>query len=409
MALLAISLIINISISEEAQWSQKELAILSSLRLPAKWEVNDASNLYLHNKQAVLLGERLFSDTQLSRSKQVACASCHQPEHYFTLKPDNELSITKQVPSLLGAAKFNWYMLDGRADSLWAQALKPLENHIEHGGTRTQYVLHVLDKYPQLYQSIFGPIPDELSGAVLPAQASPSSQYPAEQQLWHQLDKPIRDAINRVFANIGKSLAAYQATLWPEDTRFDRYIDQMMAATEKSVPTQDLLLDAQEVAGLKIFISEQGQCLRCHNGPLLSNGGFHATTIPEPHHDAQRGHWSGLELAIADPFNCLGRYSDSLPSQCKELLFSKRTADELKGATKVPSLRNVSATAPYMHAGQFSTLKDVLQYYNRAAKTIGIHSDIAALKLLPYQLNQLEAFLLTLTADPNGESANDPR
>ncbi|WP_245823728.1 cytochrome-c peroxidase [Photobacterium proteolyticum] len=381
------------------------MAILSSLRLPKKWEVNDASNLYLHDKQAVLLGERLFSDTQLSRSKQVACASCHQPEHYFTLNPDNDLSITKQVPSLLGAANFNWYMLDGRADSLWAQALKPLENHIEHGGTRTQYVLHVLDKYPQLYQTIFGPIPDELTDTVLPAQASPSSQYPTEQQQWHQLDKNIQEAINRVFANIGKSLAAYQATLWPVDTRFDRYVDQMMAATEKSSLTQAPLLDAQEVAGLKIFINEQGQCLRCHNGPLLSNGGFHATTIPEPHPDAQKGHRSGLELAFADPFNCLGRYSDSLPSQCKELLFSKRAADELKGATKVPSLRNVSATAPYMHAGQFSTLKDVLQYYNRAAKTIGTHSDIAALKLLPYQLNQLEAFLLTLTAAPNNESA----
>ncbi len=106
---------------------------------------------------------------------------------------------------------------------------------------------------------------------------------------------------------------------------------------------------------------------------------------------------------MADPFNCLGRYSDSKSPQCKELLFSKRATDELKGSTKVPSLRNISATAPYMHAGQFSTLKDVLRYYNRAAAPFGAHSDLIPLKLLPYQINQLEAFLLTLTSDLSDE------
>ena len=402
-AILLFFLTINKPVSTEMNWTQEELAILRSLRLPSKWEVSDPSNKYFHNAQAAMLGQQLFIDTQLSRSKQIACASCHQPEHYFTLTHNSDISITKQVPSLLGVANFNWFMLDGSADSLWAQALKPLENHIEHGGTRTQYAQHIIKQYPLLYQNTFGLIPTQLVNALLPEQASPVSQHLAEKEQWQQLDTYTQNAINRVFANIGKSLAAYQATLWPQDTRFDRYIDQISASTEKSANTQVPLLNANEIAGLRIFISEQGQCLRCHNGPLLSNGDFHATTVPTPLPNAQLGRWQGIEVALADPFNCLGRYSDSHSAQCRELIYSKRATAELIGATKVPSLRNISATAPYMHAGQFSTIKDVLHYYNRAATPFGAHSDLTPLKLLPYQLNQLEAFLLTLTSDVSNE------
>ncbi|MCW8331415.1 methylamine utilization protein [Photobacterium sp. SDRW27] len=381
-------------------WTNQELALIQSLRLPRQWEISDPSNTYLHNPEAAKLGELLFLDTQLSRSKQIACSSCHQPDYYFTLAPDSEITLDKQVPSLLGGASFNWYMLDGSADSLWAQALKPLENHLEHGGTRTQYVQYVLNRYPQLYQAIFGYFPTQLTSSDLPAQASPISQSAGEQQSWQKLGTRTQTEINRVYANIGKSLAAYQATLWPQEARFDRYIDQISApsgAAEKAI------LNANEIAGLKLFISEKAQCLRCHNGPLLTNGDFHVTVVPEPHSAAQQGRLAGIESALADPFNCLSLYSDSEPTQCKELLYSKRGVGELEGATKVPSLRNIAATAPYMHAGQFSTLNEVLNYYNRAATPFGRHNDLNALKLLPYQIKQLEAFLLALTENSTDE------
>ncbi|MGF1869160.1 cytochrome-c peroxidase [Photobacterium indicum] len=380
-------------------WTDEELAILRSLRLPSKWEINDPSNNYLLNPQAALLGKLLFSDTQLSRYQQIACASCHQPEHYFTLAANSDISLDKQVPTLLGIASFNWFMLDGSADSLWAQALKPLENHIEHGGTRTQYVQYVLNRYPQLYQTVFGSLPALLMNTILPEQASPTSQYEEEQKNWQWLSIKIQTEINRVYANIGKSLAAYQATLWPRDTRFDRYIDQVTEPSRSPDIGGKPLLSENEIAGLKLFISEQGQCIRCHNGALFSNGDFHATTVPTPHLSAQKGRFTGVEHALKDPFNCLGYYSDSESAQCKELIFIKRASDELKGATKVPNLRNIADTAPYMHAGQFSTLTEVLHYYNRAATPFGTHSDLAPLKLLPYQLNQLEVFLLTLSEE----------
>ncbi len=380
-------------------WTQEELAILRSLRLPSKWKTSDPSNNYLIKPQAALLGKLLFSDTQLSRYQQIACASCHQPEHYFTLAANSDISLDKQVPTLLGVASFNWFMLDGSADSLWAQALIPLENQIEHGGTRTQYVQYVLNRYPQLYQAAFDSLPALLMNTILPEQASPTSQYVDEQKNWQRLGTQIQTEINRVYANIGKSLAAYQSTLWPRDTRFDRYIDQVTASSRPPDISGKPLLSADEIAGLKLFISEQGQCIRCHNGALFSNGDFHVTTVPMPHLSAQKGRLAGVEYALKDPFNCLGYYSDSESAQCKELIFIKRSRSELKGATKVPSLRNIADTAPYMHAGQFSTLTEVLHYYNRAATPFGTHSDLAPLKLLPYQLNQLEVFLLTLSEE----------
>ncbi|ELR66914.1 methylamine utilization protein [Photobacterium marinum] len=404
--ILCLSLFIGVTFVYVVLYNQKtstvsltetELAIINNLRLPPRNIVQDDSNKLLHNPKAEILGKFLFFDTGLSRSKQIACVSCHQPEHYFSLPSDSEITLDKQVPTLLGVASFSWFMMDGRADSLWAQALLPLENHIEHGGTRTQYVQHVLSRYPELYQEVFGGFPYELISVDLPAQASPLSQYQQEQQTWQQIPPHIQQAINRVFSNIGKLLAAYQATLWPAESRFDHFVDQINTATNRTIGEAISLLTSDEVAGLKLFISDQGKCLRCHNGPLLTNGDFQATTVPTPHPSAEKGRLKGIELAVADPFNCLGIFSDSNPSECKELIYSKRHGDELDSATKVPSLRNIGKTAPYMHSGQLTTLNEVLHYYNRAATPFGAHSDLEPLKLLPYQLNQLEAFLLTLT------------
>ncbi|MGF1688860.1 methylamine utilization protein [Photobacterium japonica] len=395
-------------------WTAEELAILKGLRLPDRWDIEDPSNAYLHDPSAAQWGEKLFFDKRLSRSRQIACATCHQPDHYFTASPNSGINLDKQVPTLLGVASLQWYMLDGRVDSLWSQALKPLEHPLEHHGTRTDYVQLIARYYPHAYAATFGPLPSAITQDDLPAQASPVSALAHEQQHWQQLDKDTQTAINHVFANIGKALAAYQATLWPRPSRFDRFVTQLLTANASSgLPTThvftgsastadtftDNTFSPDEIAGLKLFISEQGQCLHCHNGPLLTNGGFHVTTVPSPHPMAKAGRLNGIETAYADPFNCLGPYSDSAPEQCKALRFSKRNTPELRGATKVPTLRNIAETAPYMHAGQFTTLHDVLQYYNRAATPFAAHTDLSPLKLLPYQLNQLEAFLRTLSRD----------
>lgn len=85
-----------------------------------------------------------------------------------------------------------------------------------------------------------------------------------------------------------------------------------------------------------------------------------------------------------------------LNGHCLELKFMKTLEDETLGAFKVPTLRNVSATAPYMHSGQFSTLGDVLKHYQkRPIGRVG-HTDLLVVKLSDTELEQLEAFLHTL-------------
>lgn len=69
----------------------------------------------------------------------------------------------------------------------------------------------------------------------------------------------------------------------------------------------------------------------------------------------------------------------------------------LDRAYKVPSLRNVAERAPYMHAGQFATVADVLDHYNRAPATATGHGELRPLRLTAVELRQLEAFLRTLS------------
>jgi cytochrome c peroxidase len=109
-------------------------------------------------------------------------------------------------------------------------------------------------------------------------------------------------------------------------------------------------------------------------------------------------------VARADPFNCLGEFSDDPDRGCAELRYTK-TGDDLIGAHKTPSLRNVAETAPYMHAGQMHTLADILDLYNRAPLALIGHNEAKPLNLSGKELRQLEAFLHSLS----GTLATEPR
>ena len=89
--------------------------------------------------------------------------------------------------------------------------------------------------------------------------------------------------------------------------------------------------------------------------------------------------------------------SDATPQQCSELRFLKTEGHELERQFKPPSLCNVAERAPYMHAGQFGTLEEVLDHYNRAPDAPHGHSEVEPLGLSDPELAQLAAFLRTLT------------
>ena len=158
-----------------------------------------------------------------------------------------------------------------------------------------------------------------------------------------------------------------------------------------------------EVAGLRLFIG-RANCIQCHNGPLFTNNDFHNTGVPSKSNlDPDLGRAEGVKTVRADEFNCLDSFSDAGEGDCAELKFMKTDSSELLGRFKVPTLRNVSNTAPYMHSGDFLTLSEVLVFYNHPPEAKLGQSELNPLYLNTSELSQMESFLKTLIGPVNAQ------
>jgi cytochrome c peroxidase len=381
-------------------WSQAELTQLRSLwigslpPLPA-----DPSNKYADDPRAAALGQKLFFDKRFSSNGQVACATCHLPEKSFQdgIPLAQGVGTTdRRTMTIIGTAYSPWFFWDGRKDSQWAQALGPLESAVEHGGNRTMYA-HLIERYyADEYEALFGPLPDL---SALPARAGPVTDLEASTN-WEAMSADDRELVTGIYVNMGKSIAAYERLLVPGEARFDRYVEAIGNGAHKSA---NEILTEEEIAGLKLFIG-LANCINCHNGPLFTNNDFHNTGVPAALGLSEDvGRASGLEQVVADEFNCLSIYSDAQPEACIELRFLVSGGEGLKRQYKPPSLRNVANRGPYMHAGQFATLEDVLHHYNTAPRAPMGHGELEPLKLTEGQIAQLIAFLKTLDSPIKAE------
>lgn len=385
------------------RWSAQEVATIASMRLKEAGErPTDPSNAYEQRTDVAVFGRALFNDTRLSRNGQVACVSCHSATSQFEDGRRFGKGIgtgQRRTMPVMGAAHSPFLFWDGRKDSLWSQALGPLEDAAEHGGNRVRFARLVQSQYRAQYQKLFGPMPDF---GKLPEDASPNGTE-AERAAWAAMPESSRDAVNRVFANMGKAIAAYERQLSYGESRFDRYAQATVAADGRGQE----VFTPQEVRGLRLFLTK-GQCVTCHNGPLLTDHAFHNTGVPpaDPR-NPDRGRVEGLKKLLKDEFNCLGRYSDAKPEQCGELQFLSTNDPGQLGAFRTPSLRNVAARPPYMHAGQFSSLEQVVQHYADSPRSALGHSELArpgekhadrqAIRLSAEDIKDLAAFLGTLT------------
>jgi cytochrome c peroxidase len=380
-------------------WNADEVALLSTLRLSALPPAPaDPSNAYDASAQAASLGQRIFLDRRFSGNGAVSCAACHQPDRQFQDGRPLGQGMgtgTRRTMPLTGAAYSPFLFWDGRKDSLWAQALGPLEDPAEHGGTRLAYALQLKTHYRPDYEAIFGAMPD-LSG--LPEAASPLGT-PAQQAAWRSMTEKKREEVSRVFANMGKALAAYQKTLRLNDSRLDRYIDSLVTGNAQAYG----LLSATEKNGLRIFFGK-GQCITCHNGPLFTDQHFHRTGVaPRIPGQPDPGRRTGIAKVRGDEFNCLGRFSDARPEQCEELHFLARDDPAMASAFKTPGLRNVALRAPYMHAGQIASLADVVRHYAQAPNADG-HGELRPAGFSESEMQDLVAFLGTLSSIAENEA-----
>jgi cytochrome c peroxidase len=378
------------------RWSAAEQAMLRSLALYSLEPLSaDPSNRFGDTPEAASLGRELFFETRLSGNGKVSCATCHAPAQDFqdgTPLASGVGTTARRTMPIAATAHSPWQFWDGRADSQWGQALGPLESAVEHGGSRTQYAHVIAAHYRADYQAVFGTLPD-LAG--LPARAGPVADSSAN-VAWRRVPPVRRDEITRVFANIGKAIAAYERRISVSPSRFDRYVRAELGG---ETHTPESTLASEEEAGLKLFIG-RGNCVNCHNGPLLTDNHFHNTGVPASPALASvdSGRATGVRQALAGEFNCTSRYSDAKKGDCDELRFAVASGSELLRAYKTPSLRNVMRRSPYMHAGQLATMGAVLEHYSNAPAAPFGHSELEALHLSSAERRQLEAFLGTLSA-----------
>lgn len=392
-------------------WNEDDIIVLRRLWLGSLPETPPGNtNAVADHPEAARLGQKIFFDKRFSVNGQVACVNCHKPELYFTdgLEVAQGIGVVKRnAPTIVGTSYNTWFFLDGRADSLWSQALGPLENELEHGGTRVQYAHLVYSdaSMREQYENLFGPMPDLSDKKRFPVNAGPVKDRTAK-KAWKTMKSEDRKAITQIYVNIGKVIAAYERKLNPAPSRFDTYVD---SAIKKDKASMQKLFSDDELAGLRLFMSK-ANCMICHNGPMFTDNIFH--NIATPPRSAKKydfGRSKGVHKVKKSEFNCLSEYNDAKEKNCDELKYMVIHREETYAAFKTPSLRNVSKTAPYMHAGQYKTLSDVLKHYADPPSTKVGMSDLLPVELNEKELVQLEAFLLTLDspidADPKLLSA----
>jgi cytochrome c peroxidase len=358
---------------------------------------DDPSNRWADDEHAADLGHRLFFDARLSGNGRVSCASCHDPGREFQdgAPLARGVGTTDRRTMPITAMAYSPFLFwDGRKDSLWAQALGPLESAVEHGGTRSAYAHVAAEHYRADYERIFGSLPNLRD---VPREAGPVAA-PTARTAWERLPAAKRDEITAVFVNLGKAIAAYERRIQYGPSRFDKFVSGWKATgtPPKGVLTSD------EITGLELFVGK-ANCIQCHNGPLFTNNEFHNTGVPPasglPH---DHGRIAAIEAVMNDEFNCRSRWSDAGKRGCPELEALAAPGPQLERAFKVPTLRNVAERAPYMHAGQFATLAEVLEHYNRAPSAPSGRTELKPLRLNPAELRQLEAFLRTLSGGLSG-------
>src|SRR5687768_6414169 len=172
--LVLLATITTVTASARVGWTGAQLEELRSMSLAELESVpQDPTNRVADDPRAADLGRRLFFDTRLSSNGRVACSTCHQVERGFQdgIALANGVGTTaRRTMPIAGMARSPFLFWDGRKDSLWAQALGPLESPVEHGGTRAQYAHVIADFYARDYEQLFGALPDL---SLVPRSAGP--------------------------------------------------------------------------------------------------------------------------------------------------------------------------------------------------------------------------------------------
>jgi cytochrome c peroxidase len=343
----------------------------------------DPSNRASGNVDAVALGRTLFFDTRLAPGLGFSCATCHDPALAWSEgrpRSQGRVALTRNTPSLFDVRLRRWFGWDGAHDNLWSMSLRPILDPREFAASAAK-VTALLRSEPTLsacYARAFGREAGSVDEEALAIDAA-------------------------------KALAAFQETLDSPRAPFDDFRD----ALERGDRAAAARLPIAAQRGARLFVGK-GNCTVCHLGPTFTSDEFHSIGIPFFTADgADGGRHGGIKGLQESQLTLLGPWNDD-PVRAPGT--ATRHVDRQHrnfGEFRVPSLREVARTAPYMHDGSLATLGDVVRHYSDFDPE-RLHGDGEAI-LIPLKLDKAEiadlvAFLSSLTSEfPGPDASVGPR
>ena len=273
--------------------------------------------------EKIALGKQLFWDSRLSGDNSMPCVSCHLP----ALGWGDNNAISRGYPgtqhwrnsqTVLNSAYYNKLFWDGSVTSLESQAVSAAEGGVAGNGDPSvmEMRLRFIPEYVKSFKKVFG------------------SEWPR-----------MNDAY--------RAISAYQRTIVSDATKvpFDRY-----AKGDKKA------LDASQKRGMALFNGKAG-CIQCHNGPLASDEKYYDLGLPDfpgfqdnPLYQVTH-RWQHYQKGVSED-----RYRGA--DRDFGLFYVTKNPKDA-GKFRTPSLREVKYTAPYMHNGVFTTLQEVVDFYDR--------------------------------------------
>ncbi len=291
------------------------------------------------------LGKMLFFDPRLSKSKQISCASCHDPELAWgdgrTISyGHNRQTGKRNSPSLLNIGYHSVFFWDGRAASLENQALGPITDPVEMAATETISIKNIkkIKGYKPYFREAFG-------------------------------DEKI------TIEHILKAIATYERTITSKKSKFDSFIEGK----------SDIFTD-EEVIGLHLFRTK-ARCINCHNTPLFSNQKFHNVGLS----------YYGRTFEDLGKYNITHKKEDVGKFKTPSLREIGRTAPYMHNGL----MPNLEGIIEMYNAG----MPRVKPKENQKNDSLFPVTDplLKKLNLTKKEQNALKAFLLTLSSSPRRE------
>src|SRR5215475_2097390 len=297
-------------------------------------------------QEKVELGRLRYFDPVLSGDNEQSCATCHHPDLGFS---DGRLTSMGLGGKGVGPDRQGGKQVRRSAPTIWNAAFNN----------------------KQFWDGRANDLEEQASFPI----TSPDEMNQDRDQLVKEL-KAIPEYVRLfdnafggdggsavTFNNVTSAIAAFERTIISDNSPFDRY-----AAGDQTA------LTAEQRRGLTLFRSLKTRCFECHGFPTFANPDFKVIGVPQM--PGQKEDFGRSEIEGGEPY---------------------------KNAFKVPTLRNVALTAPYMHNGRFQTLEEVIDFYaaggghGQGLNLPNLDDKIRGFKISPQEKKDLIAFLNALT------------